>query len=108
MVFLWAYNNSGVHDLTTSGLDTFHLHGTTLTHPVSSRLQSSIQNGPMFFKAITGKFFVPSYLQGTKAVTTVYDLAGKMLSKLVLKNEKYLDLHRFTGANGAVVVKVGR
>ncbi|HUI92779.1 MAG TPA: hypothetical protein VLX68_11080 [Chitinivibrionales bacterium] len=105
MVFLWAYNNSGTTDLHTSGLDTFHLGGTTLSQPVSGRKQSTIGASPMVFKVATGKFSVPAYLQGKNAVIAVYDLAGKMLGRVSAANQKVMDLRKFSISNGVVVVR---
>ena len=108
MVFLWGYNDSGTKDLTTSGLDTFHLDSTPISHRASGYPQPAPNNGAMVFKVVTDKFTVPAYLKGKNAMIAVYDLAGKMLGKVAVGNAGVIDLRKFGGARGVVVVRVER
>ncbi|HUI91420.1 MAG TPA: hypothetical protein VLX68_04140 [Chitinivibrionales bacterium] len=108
MVFLWAANITGYHDLTTSGLDTFHLDGTpTLTQDNS--LSATSANRPLtpaVFKVATGKFFIPLALQSPGAFLSIYDLSGKQLARVSAGTGRVIDLRQFGAGRGVFVVRV--
>jgi hypothetical protein len=110
MVFLWTYNKSGYPDLTTSGLDTFHLDNTpTLTHDNSlSATHANRSLTSAVFKVATGKFTMPLALQGSNSFLAVYDLSGKQLGRVGAGNSRVIDLRQFGTGRGVVVVRVER
>jgi hypothetical protein len=108
MVFLWAYNNTGTHDLTTSGLDTFHLDPTIAARnsfgpaPLAQGINNAV------FKVVGDRFVLPPGLAGKNLALFVYDLSGKKLGQIAVNNEKAINLRQFIKNRGVVVVKVER
>ncbi len=109
MVFLWAYNNSGVHDLTTSGLDTFHLQGppvAVLPRPSSIAGHAvSFSGGSRVFTVVGDVFTVPRELEGKAVRIAVFDLRGRRLGEMEIGNRGTVDLSRVAG-DGVRVVRV--
>jgi hypothetical protein len=108
MIFLWAYNNSGFHDLTTSGLDTFHLDGTAAlpsNHPSASHANLSSVN-KHFFTTTTAKFTLPQSLLNANTFVTIYDLSGKTLCRLAPGNIGTIDLRRMGTAGKVFLIRV--
>jgi hypothetical protein len=108
MVFLWAYNDDGTHDLTTSGLDTFHLDGITLNQP-NNRLASSVNRanaGQYAFKVVGDRFVLPQELVGKVKWLTVWDLRGKRVGRIEVGNSSlFLELPKDLKGKGMFVVK---
>jgi hypothetical protein len=111
MVFLWAYNLSGLPDLTTSGLDTFHLDGTTLNQP-NNRLANSMNRanaGQCVFKVVGDRFVLPQELVGKVKWLTVWDLRGKRVARIEVGNSNSnLELPKDLKGKGIFVVKLER
>jgi hypothetical protein len=85
MVFLWAFNISGLPDLTTSGLDTFHLDGTTLNQP-NSRFANS-NNSRQSDILITQRSSTVSFaLSANSTIIGIYDIDGRLVVKLPVPN----------------------
>jgi hypothetical protein len=108
MVFLWAFNISGLPDLTTSGLDTFHLDGTTLDRP-NNRLANSVNRvstGQHVFKVVGDRFVLPQELVGRVKWLTVWDLRGKRVGRIEVGNSNpYLELPKDLRGKGMFVAK---
>jgi hypothetical protein len=108
MIFLWGYNDSGIRDLTTKGLDTFHLDGTSALPsnlpPTSPANLSSVNK--QFFMTTTSKFTLPQSLPGAYTFVTVYDLAGKMLGRAVADKNRVVDLRQFAQGKGVLVIRM--
>ena len=109
MVFLWAFNRSGYPDLTTSGLDTFHLD----TIPTYARPPERLTNNTFrsstsryVFTTATSKFTLPQSLLGAGTFVTVFDLAGKMLGRAVADKNRVVDLRQIAQGKGVLVVRV--
>jgi hypothetical protein len=111
MVFLWAFNRSGFKDLTTSGLDTFHLD-TTVVMPGGNSYAGHIhQNsflGQSVFKVVGGVFAMPEELVGTGAYLSVYDLRGKKLRMFKAENERVVDIRKTSDRSGIIIIKVDK
>jgi hypothetical protein len=108
MVFLWTFNRSGYRDLTTAGLDTFHLDSTPVSANGSRLPRASLSSSAAVFKVVTGKFTVPASLAGTSAFLAIYNLAGKKLGRVAVGNNRVIDLRQFGVGRGVVVVRVER
>jgi hypothetical protein len=108
MVFLWAFNRSGFKDLTTSGLDTFHLDPTIAARNSFRPAPLAHGNKNFVFKVIGDGFVLPPGLAGKSVVLSVYDLSGKKLGQLSVNNEKVVSLRQFIKNRGVAVVKVER
>jgi hypothetical protein len=111
MVFLWAANITGYKDLTTSGLDTFHLVSTP-TCPFYSRVGgnriSQSTGGQQVFKVVGDRFVVPAELSGSGIQLVIYDLKGKKVGMVATNNNRVINLRQFAKGNGAFVVKAKR
>jgi hypothetical protein len=110
MVFIWAANISGLHDVTTIGFDTFHLESPTINRPISSTAKSISPASPnqYVFKVVGDRFFLPREMVGRIQVVGIYDLAGRKLGKITFAPSTYvIDLSRIKGnSKGIVVVKL--
>jgi hypothetical protein len=106
MRFLWTYNDNGFKDLRTSGLDTFHLDTTpTLsrhTQLATNRI-SRTNGGQYVFKVVGDRFVLPPGLEGKSVVLSVYDLSGRKLGQISVKNEKAENLRQFMKNRGVAV-----
>jgi hypothetical protein len=108
MVFLWAYDNTGTHNLATSGLDTFHLDGTSSlpsNHQSPSHANLSSVN-KTFFTIATSKFTLPQSLLTPNTFVTIYDLSGRTLCRLAPANAGTIDLRRMGAAGRVFLIKV--
>jgi|WetSurMetagenome_2_1015567.scaffolds.fasta_scaffold13163_5 hypothetical protein len=108
MVFLWAFNRSGYPDLTTSGLDTFHLDSvpTAIREAgIAAPRVSGPAGGRYVFKVVGDRFVVPEGLVGKKCLG-VYDLMGKKLGEIFLKEAKTVNIAGFVKARGILVIRV--
>jgi hypothetical protein len=85
MVFLWAYQNSGTHDITTSGLDTFHLDTPTLNRPNSrfANSNNSIQNDILITQRSSAVSFA---LSANSTTIGIYDIDGRLVVELPVTN----------------------
>lgn len=107
MRFLWACNISGQPDLTTSGLDTFHLDTVpTLARIPSQNHISKIANGQYIFKVMGDRFTIPQELAGKGKSLAVFDLQGRKLFTEEIGSELSVDLHRTPGGGGVRVVRI--
>jgi hypothetical protein len=108
MVFLWAFNRSGYPDLTTSGLDTFHLDGTSAlppNRPSASHANLSSVNKHVFTVA-TSRFTLPQDLITSNTFVTIYDLSGKTLCRLAPGSAGTIDLRRMGAAGKVFLIRV--
>jgi hypothetical protein len=94
MRFLYACNNQGVKNLTTSGLDTFHLNTPVITSHASSPAVNR-PSGQRVFKVVGDRFVVPGELLSAGAWLGVYDLRGRRLGIADIKGKNILDLSKF-------------
>lgn len=111
MVFLWTFNRSGYRDLTTAGLDTFHLDSvpTIARKPSYAANRISKSGGRQYvFKVVGDRFVVPGELQGTITSISMYNLNGRKLGSINVGNQRVVDLRKFTAVKGVVVVRVER
>ncbi len=111
MVFLWAANITGYHDLTTSALDTFHLDTvpTLARAPGLSLSRISHPANPQYvFKVVGERFIIPQELVGKVKSLTVYDLKGKELGELVASGERNVDLKRIAKNNEVAIIRIAR
>jgi hypothetical protein len=110
MIFLWAYNSDALRDLTTKGLDTFHLETPTINQPNDRFVKSLNRSAPnqYVFKVVGDRFVLPQELVGKIQVVGIYDLAGRKLGKITFTPSTYvIDLSRIKGnSKGIVVVKL--
>jgi hypothetical protein len=108
MVFLWVYNDSGLPDLTSAGLDTFHLDGTTLNQP-RNRLANGmnrVTTGQYVFKVVGDRFTLPQELVGKVKWLTVWDLRGKRVGRIEVGDiNSYLELPKDLKGKGMFVAK---
>ncbi len=100
---------SGTGDLTTSGLDTFHLD----TVPTAIRenslavsRHSRFAGSGQVFKVVGDVFTVPKELVGPGASVTVFDLSGRRLGTVRIGQERSVDLRGYGIRNGVRVVRV--
>ena len=108
MRFLWTYNDNGFKDLHTSGLDTFHLDGTSAlpsNHQSTSHANLSSAN-KHFFTVTTSKFTLAQSLLGANTLITVYDLSGRTLCRLAPGNAGTIDLRRMGAAGKVFLIRV--
>jgi hypothetical protein len=108
MVFLWAFNRSGYPDLTTAGLDTFHLNTPVVAQsPVftANRISRSA-GGQQVFKVVGDRFVVPAELSGPGIQLVIYDLKGKKVGKVAVGSNRIIDLRVCGSTRGVVVVKI--
>ena len=106
MVFLWTFNRSGYPDLTTSGLDTFHLDPTNAAFIGFKHASLVRNNWTTVFKVVGDRFILPPGLAEKSVVLAVYDLSGKKLGQIAVNNEKAVSLRQFIKNRGVAVVKV--
>jgi hypothetical protein len=107
MVFLWAYNGTGVRGVTTSGLDTFHFDNTAAQARRGYSGAASLSAGGAL-KVVGDRFTVPQELVGSGVVLGVYDLRGKRLGRITVGNRKTIDLGAIAGkGRGGIVVVRG-
>jgi hypothetical protein len=109
MSFLWVFNRSGPKDLTTSGLDTFHLV-TTSSRPHTNQLVgnqfSRFTGGQYVFKVVGGRFVVPEELVNKVKFLEVFDLKGRVLEKIIFDHERICGLPIFEKGKNVVIVKI--
>jgi hypothetical protein len=108
MVFLWVYNDSGLPDLTSASLDTFHLDGITPNQP-NNRLANCVNRaspGQYVFKVLGDRFTLPQELVGRVKWLTVWDLRGKKVGRIEVGNERILNLQGISRGNGIVVGRI--
>jgi hypothetical protein len=107
MRFLWAFQLSHGRDLATSGLDTFHLDTPTISKPQSqaSRSINRTLNGQYVFKIVGDKFVLPQELVGKVKWVSVWDLRGRRMGKIEVRNERVIELNRFLGQIPMVFLK---
>ena len=108
MVFLWTFNRSGYPDLTTSGIDTFHLDPTIVARNGFKLAPFAQGNKNSVFKVVGDRFVLPPGLAGKVSALAVYDLSGKKLGSIAIKNEKAINLRQVIKNRGVAVVKVER
>jgi hypothetical protein len=108
MVFLWAFNRSGPHDLTTAGLDTFHLETPTLSQPASNSLMKASHSSASqaVFKVSGNNFSLPHKLLGKVKWLSIWDLQGKRLAEIKLnKSNSLIQMPKDLRRNGILIVR---
>jgi hypothetical protein len=105
MVFLWAANISGQHDLTTSGLDTFHLEPPTINQPNTLFVKgvNHAARNQYIFKVVGDKFIVPQELVGKIKWLTMWNMKGRKLGRIGIENQKEIGVMRVTKSKGVLV-----
>jgi hypothetical protein len=83
MRFLYAYNDQGIKNVATSGLDTFHLGGTNTKQIKRSRFNAELRKQHVFTFVGDG-FTVPMEFRASGTIFSVYDLTGKRLERAVI------------------------
>jgi hypothetical protein len=108
MRFLWAFQRDQSQNVTTSGLDTFHLSTPVISGNTSSASRKYGNNSQPVFKVVGDRFVVPKEFLGSGAFLSIYNLAGKRLGRVAVGNgQGVVDIRSLEGiAKSVVVVRV--
>jgi hypothetical protein len=108
MRFLWACNVNSSRNISTSNLDTFHLNTNAISNGATRNpfVYSSRQK---VFKVVGDRFIVPKELAGASVNLSVFNVAGKRLGRLLIKEKRVVDLKEIKEKNsGVIIVKIDR
>jgi hypothetical protein len=108
MRFLWACQLTHARNLTTSGLDTFHLEPPTLNQPRNNLLMKTSHSSASqaVFKVSGNSFSLPQELTGKVKWISVWDLQGKRLAEIKLnKSNLLIQMPKDLRRNGILIVR---
>jgi hypothetical protein len=92
MVLLWAYNSDALHDLTTSGIDTFHLETPTLNQSGRNLLRNEkyASMNQHAFKVVENDFRLPQAFLGKVKSFSIWNSQGKKLAQIKMDKTNLL------------------
>jgi hypothetical protein len=108
MVFLWAYNSDALHDLTTSGLDTFHLETPTLSQSEGNLLRNEkyASMNQHAFKVLENDFRLPQTFLGKAKSFSIWNSQGRKLAQIRLnKTNLLIQMPKDLKGKGIFIVK---
>jgi hypothetical protein len=110
MVFLWVNNRSGFQDLSSTGLDTFHLDSTPIISQNNRQIKynnlSHTSGGQFVFKVFGDRFNLPQEILGKVKSFTAYDLQGRKLGRIKIDKTSDVNSFKIVPHDKIIVVKM--